>query len=175
MKAPVITIITSAVVGCASALAPSPFTAAMIRDATAAGTTYVFEQVDDRGRKTRQRIEFGDVDNDGCTITVQALTSDGAPVNNPLKSRTTWHALQSHASYAASATQITETEVTVPAGTFDAWLYTVDTNDEGHRSIVRAYFAKSLPGAPVRHEVERDGRQVSLSVLIAHRSATSTP
>ena len=154
--------------GCASSMAPAPFSAAMIRDATPAGSVYLFETTDATGNKRLQRIEFADVDAAGCAIVVRPMTADREPIDPPIRRRATWDELKSHASYPAARTKVTETQVVVPAGTFDAWLYTV-TEDNG-RSVTRAYFAKKLPGAPVKHEIERDGKLVSRSVLVEHRN-----
>ena len=145
----------------------------MIRDATPAGSVYLFETTDAAGNKALQHIEFADVDAEGCAIVVRPMTADREPIDPPIRNRSTWQQLKGHASYPAVSTKITETQVVVPAGTFDAWLYTVSSDEDGHSSVTRAYFAKKLPGAPVKHEVERDGKLVSRSVLIEHHAPTA--
>lgn len=156
----------------ASAIAPPPFTAAQIRDATAPGRTYVFEIAAGGGPAGRQRIRFLSADADGTTMSSVHLDAEGRPAGEPTKTDVTWADLVGHASYDKDATTIADDSVTVPAGSFETRRYTVD-NGDGTRTT--AHFAKALPGAPVSHIVTREGVVVSRMVLVEHRAGRRAP
>lgn len=150
--------------------APTPFSAEQIRDATKAGRTYRFRQ-ESEGTPTREhQVEFVAVDPQGCTIRTTNLGPDGQPVAPPEESHASWEELQHHAQFPRNATTITREPIEVPAGRFDAILYTVESRMAGHHVAQRYWFATSLPGAPVRVTHERDGTVVMSLTLLEHRS-----
>lgn len=136
----------AAAAGGAEALAPVPFPAERIRTATDAGRTYVFAVTTPDGQTAQRRLRFTAVDAEGGTLESALLGPDGAPFGEPQARRVTWTELEGHAHFPAAATTVTEESVTVPAGRFDATVYTV--REEG--KVSRYWFAKDLPGAPVR-------------------------
>lgn len=145
-------------------MAPTPFTAAQIRDATRNGRRYEWK-VEANGKPTQWlEITFHDVDANGATIyrggrddEEQPMTTTAVPV--------TWEELQGHARFPAGATTRSEGSVTTPAGTYDCVVYRVTTDDGSLRVF---YFAKSMPGAPVLHYSERNGERLETSTLVAH-------
>lgn len=165
-----------ALVGCAAhkrndsgsddSLAPPPFTANQIREATQAGRTYLFRNTT-QGNSVHRRMLFREVRDDGCTVESTPYTDGGEPMGEPVVTEYTWSALVSHASYPKSATVITEAPCEVPAGTFDCMVYTVDMGDE--QTV--AEFAKSLPGAPVRMTTRKNGKPFLEMVLLEHRES----
>lgn len=127
------------------ALAPFPYSAEQIRDATPLGRTYVFKMT--RGDEVVLRtMRFTAVDAEGATMVAAIADVTGAPVAPPEESRATWEELQHHASYPAAATVVSAATVTVPAGTFACQRYTVRVGEDEQLVVD---FAVDLPGAPV--------------------------
>jgi hypothetical protein len=150
--------------------AATPFTAEQIRDATKAGRVYRFRQEGEGEPVREHRVEFVAVDPEGCTIRTTNLGPDGQPASPPDESHASWAELQHHAQFPRSATTITRETIEVPAGRFDAILYTLESRVAGHHVAQRYWFATSLPGAPVRVTHERDGTVVMSMTLLEHRS-----
>jgi hypothetical protein len=80
------------------------------------------------------------------------LTLDGSVVERGDPERVGWDRLQAHASYPRGAVAITAESVTIHAGEF-ACLLSVVTEDE---SVSRYWFARDLPGMPVKVETRVD-------------------
>lgn len=127
-------------------IAPIPYPAERIRAATGVGRTYLFAVTLPNGQTARRQLRFAAVDAQGGTIESTMLAPDGAPLGVPEVKQVTWTELESHAHFPAAATEVTEETVETPAGRFEAALYTV--REEG--KVARYWFAKDLPGAPVR-------------------------
>ena len=149
----------------ASAIAPVPFPAALIRAHTSDGRTYLF-RIEEAGKPAMlERMRFTDVDDDGATLSEIAWPADGpAPEAAGEAAHVTWDALEHHGHYPRAATTIVMSSTDVPAGHFDCRLYTV----AGDGSVTRAWFADALPGAPVRLEVSGGGAVVMSMVLVEH-------
>ncbi len=56
--------------------------------------------------------------------------------------------------------------MTVPTGRFDAWIYTVRSDDGQPPTTSRFTFAMDRPGPPVLFETEQDGRVTMRMVLV---------
>jgi hypothetical protein len=84
----------------------------------------------------------------------------GERLGEPERSRETWLELQAHASFPADSTEVADESLATPAGTFACLRYT-QTVDDGIRTF---WFAKDLPGQPIRWEI-RAGERVVLSVV----------
>jgi predicted small lipoprotein YifL len=147
-------------------MATPPFTAAQIRDATQVGRTYRFAM-----RQGEQTItitmRFTAVTPEHATLERTIVDAQGKTVEQASED-STWEQLVGHASYPADATTITETKVEVPAGSFDATLYTVVGEQEGKPFVSKMYFARSLPGAPVKTEITIDGKPMLSMELLEH-------
>ena len=150
------------------ALAQHPFTAKEIRGATGEGREYRF-RIDTPEGSTLRRSRFSDVTDAGATIETGAIDDAGNPLGTPRVSSTTWAALRAHADFPREATTIEDVTVDVPAGHFDAWLYTVRKSEDGVEVVSRFWFAKALPGAPVQAEITRGGTRVMRMTLVQHR------
>lgn len=150
--------------------APTPFTVEQIRDATHVGRTYRF-RMEENGAPAREHlIEFTAVDAEGCTIRVTDRDASGQATGAPEESRSTWVEIGRHALFPREATTITHETVEVPAGRFDAILYTVSASPAGRRMVQKYWFARELPGAPVRVVHEVDGAPVMSMTLLEHRN-----
>lgn len=152
----------------APALADPPFTALQIRQATQPGRTYVWrvtQPVKPDAPATLRRAHFATATDEGADLVFETLAEDGHALEPAQKSHARWTDLESHGRFPADALHVTSGSVTVPAGTFDAWIYEVATPD-GHVAVF--WFAKDLPGAPVRI-VERAGSdELEVRELLSH-------
>lgn len=133
--------------------APTPFTAAEIRAATAPGLT--IETVTEEGGRVvgRSRTRFVACDDEGTEIEHVALDATGDPVAEPRVARATWDELQAHASFPAAITRRTSQMVELPVGTERCLRYVVER--DGARTTF--WFAVDLPGQPMRWAVESSG------------------
>lgn len=135
---------------------PPPFTAEQIRSATRPGRTYRY-RVERADMPPSERVmTFASVDAEGAE-----LTTEGEP-----KKRVSWDELRRHAEFPAAIVKTREETVTVPAGTFECVVYVV-LGEGGEATSY--FFAKNLPGAPVRILTNKDGRRVMTSTLVEHR------
>lgn len=152
----------------AGEMAPPPFTAEQIRAATPDGRRYVFDLMLMEFGKLRREIVFRDPTETTVRIESKSLSAPGKPAKAET-STTSWAELVSHAAYPAAATTIEDTEVTVPAGTFAAKLYTIrEDGKDGLPKVTQAWFAKALPGAPVKHVIQLGNRTDRVMLLLEH-------
>ncbi|WP_428267844.1 hypothetical protein [Haliangium sp.] len=147
-------------------MAPTPFTAEQIRAATHPGRTYRYE-VEDGGQRITVTMTFVEVTAEAATVERQTITPDGKVIASAT-SHSTWDELVAHAAYPEAATEITETPLSTPAGDFDCLLYTVTGVGPNADQDLHVYFARELPGAPVKMEVSTDGEVVFSMLLIEH-------
>jgi hypothetical protein len=143
--------------------APTPFSAAEIRAGCPEGrmTTFVVEQPGQPPSRQVTRFTRGDAE--GTDYEIGTIGPDGA-VGAPRVTHATWKKLQEHASYPDAATKITDETITVPAGEFDCWLYTVTTGN----AVRKFWFAKELPGPPVK-VVATAGNRTFIMALESNR------
>ncbi len=131
---------------------PTPFTADEIRIGCQPGRM-IRALVEQQGASPLIHVtRFTSADADGAEQEAWDETVDGVPLGEPKVRRSRWLDFQGHASFPASTTEVTEESIEIPAGRFDCLVYT--QRDGG--SIQRFWFARSLPGMPIRFE-ERDG------------------
>ncbi len=146
-----------------------PFTAEEIRDATHAGRTYTW-RLSAEGRVFVRRLKFIEVSKDSATTEAVNLGPNGAAMSEPEVKTTTWPEFVKHAAWPKDGTVITEDRITVPAGAFDCLLYTITETRDGKPTVTRAWFAKDLPGAPVKMIVEVGGTLVTQLELLEHQA-----
>ena len=148
--------------------APTPYTAAQIRDATRVGRTYEFVIERPDGPPTRRRMVFVAVSSQHATIESTLLDAKGA-VSGPVeRTESSWEELRDHAKYPKATTTIDTATATTPAGTFPCHRYTVVENAEGGETRTIACFADDLPGPPVELRKEIGGKMVMTMTLLRH-------
>jgi hypothetical protein len=157
----------------AESITPPPFTAEEIRQATAIGRTYVFRVEQSAKLPILRTMKFVAVTESGATVETtehnekqtkeEKKTKPTPQVSNP-----TWAELEKHAHFPAKNTQRTEAKVKTPWGEWDGWLFTVTRNEGGKSQTDRFWFAKDLPGAPVRWESIVDGQAMAVGSLVSH-------
>jgi hypothetical protein len=148
-----------------SGKAPTPFTAAEIREASPKGRISLF-RITGGGQTLFVRFRFGESDAETSAMETLQLDKDRKPLAKPVTRKAKWRDLQAHASFDKNATTITEAKTEVPFGTFDCLVYTI----KGTRGVQRFSFAKDLPGPPVKMEVEVGGKVLQTMELVDHRS-----
>jgi hypothetical protein len=146
---------------------PTPFTAAEIREGCPPGRTLRI-RIERAGEDPVIRVvRYVEIDADGAVQESWAERLDGSRLSDPERERSTWLELQEHASFPVASTERIEEELTIPAGRFACLRYTRTDPD----AIWRFWFARDLPGQPVRFEREADGQIVFSATLIENRAA----
>ncbi|MCH8250843.1 MAG: hypothetical protein IID36_00165 [Planctomycetes bacterium] len=149
-------------------IAPPPFSAAQIREATRVGRTYRFRIEGPDAPTGYRRMRFTSVTDEGCTMEVTSLDLNDSSLGEPRVAQYSWDELVQHAAWPKAATEITDVDIETPLGKKACWLYTVRETRDGSDVVTRAWFATDLPGAPVRLEVKQDGEPVSKMLLVEH-------
>jgi hypothetical protein len=138
---------------------PTPFTAEEIREAFRPGQHLVFTIFTaGKGTVVSDWTVTGWTDQE-ATIGFTTLAEDGETVLEPTEERTTpWAELRDHASFPAATATRSQGVLIHPLGTLDIWLYSVSGPDEGMTQ--RYWFAKDLPGPPIRFTITAGGEEV---------------
>lgn len=146
-----------------------PFTAAEIAAATRPGRTYRFKLSWDSGSEGSETIEFLAVDGDSCTMLVVLRDEDGTvlAIDPPEPERVSFAELEADAHFPAADTQRSEASIEVPAGRFECLVYEVHERYPGGELTTTYWFAKELPGAPVKM-VTRSTHGSTTRVLVEH-------
>jgi hypothetical protein len=127
---------------------PTPFTADEIRVACQPGRTLRF-RIERAGEEPVVRVSrYVSADAEGAVQESWAESIEGLPLAEPEPERSTWLELQEHASFPTATTSLAEEELSIPAGRFDCLRYTREDSD----STWRFWFARNLPGQPIRFE-----------------------
>jgi hypothetical protein len=148
----------------------TPYTAAQIASACPVGRKIVFF-VEIEGQKQLQVLEFKEVNAIGAALEATTLDDQGKEMQRK-KSEVTWEELRSHAEFPAARAKRREGDVLTPAGPFACWIYTVTSDPlDAETSETTFWFAKKLPGPPVRIEArKRDGKSIAYSMTLAENT-----
>jgi hypothetical protein len=145
--------------------APTPFTAAEIRQGCPPGRT-IRLLVEADGSEAFIRVNrFVDCDADGATIERTRLDAHGEPVGPVEAHRSTWGELQAHASFPADRTTVSAEVLEIPVGVLECQRYTVTDGS----SVETFWFATSAPGMPVKVESREAGRITGTVTMIDDR------
>lgn len=153
----------------ASNFAPTPYTAAELRDATKIGRTYVFRSEKQGEKPAFRQMKFVGVSPDEATVESLDMDADRKPLGAPQTAKSKWEDLRKHAEFPKDAVSITEGSISVPAGDYDCRIYVV-TMPGG--KVTTFHFAKNLPGPPVLFFTEVNGVKVSTSTLVEYAPGT---
>ena len=146
--------------------APYPFTVLQIRAGCAPGRTIEYRVEKEGEPPRRERWSFAEADPETARITTTTFDTEGKQVGPPVVETARWTELHEHAHFPFAATTINAEPITLPAGTFETMRYVVTKGD-----LVKTYwFARSLPGPPVRLEVSKGGKPVMLMTMEANLS-----
>jgi hypothetical protein len=138
---------------------PTPFTADEIRAGNPVGST-IRMRIERAGADPMIHVSRYVLADDHEALRESWDESlDGERLGEPEESRETWLQLQEHASFPAVETRIDEEVIDLPIGRVACVRYTQATGDGGRTF----WFARDLPGQPVRWEIRR-GDEVLVSV-----------
>ena len=147
----------------------TPFTAAQIQAATRPGRTYTWAVERADGPPLRRVIRFTAVDAERATFVAETADADGKNTKADAPEQATWEELRQHAEFPRLFVKVTEERLTVPAGSYDCLVYTVTaTTREGTSEVLTFWFARELPGPPVKLTVMKDGKLARSQVLTSH-------
>ncbi len=149
---------------------PTPFTAAEIRDASRPGRT-VRRVVEAAGEPTVTRVQrWLHVDEEGGSGLAIVQDADHETIDRqPFRSR--WLDLQRHASMPMATTTIDEVVLDSPMGPLDCLRYTRLDGD----AVDVFWFARSMPGMPVRTERVEGGRVTERVTMVANEVLPLSP
>lgn len=141
-----------------------PFQAGEIYEFAKPGMTYVWE-MENRGNVSYRRTVFREVNRQNARIQETMLdhnqsviaVPDGTANSNPRLSRPTWQELAAHGDISAEHRRRTTTIDTI-LGPMEVWEYEIGYSDPG--DVSRLYFAKDMPGAPIRYEQFENGQMI---------------
>jgi len=150
-------------------LAPFPYTPDEIRRANPPKTVLVHRMESAEGTFLQTMSFLRPADEQRTTIQIKRMNENGRTLSQPEESTATWLELRNHASFPAALTVRTQDQVETPAGKFDCWLYTVQSQGTPVPVTARFWFAFDQPGPPVLYETEQEGRLVSRMVLLERR------
>lgn len=149
---------------------PTPFTAEEIRAACGVGRTLRF-RVEVAGEEPVVQVtRYVENDPEGGVQESWRETLDGRRVSDPERERSTWLELQEHASFSSDVSERAEETIDIRAGRFVCLRYT----RRSESGVWRFWFARDLPGQPVRYEMEMAGR-VGVSVVLLGNLPGSAP
>jgi hypothetical protein len=141
---------------------PTPFTAAEIRAASRPGRT-VRQRIEVDGAPTVLRVQqWQSVDDEGGTGLAGTLEADGS-WTDVRRTRSTWLALQGHASMPIATTTIDEVTLDSPMGPLACLRYTALDGD----AIDTFWFARDYPGMPVMIERAEGGRVLERVTMLS--------
>jgi hypothetical protein len=141
---------------------PTPFTAAQIRDTCRPGRTLRVRLERAGADPVLRIVRYVAADADEGEQEAWVEGPDGLPAGAAERSRATWLELQEHASFPEATTTRDEERISIPAGTFDCLRYVREDGD----GTWRFWFARDLPGQPVRFEQEVRGQVVFRMTLL---------
>lgn len=148
-------------------VARPPSTAEEIARAHPPGTFTLYRLSESDAQAFLQRTEWVEATDDGCTMTVTAMSEDGTPLGEPQTRSAKWWQLRNHAVFPEQAVTITSDSVSIEAGDFDCSLYEVDTpGPDGVAGRMRMWFDEESAGSPVLFISEAGGRVASRMELV---------
>ena len=146
---------------------PTPFSAEAIREASPAGHT-IRHVVEVTGQPAIRSVTvFLEGDMETARFRFYNEDAAGNRLGEPQVGEAKWLDLQRHASFPAEHTSIASASVTLAAGSFECWLYTVTGEAAEQTTESRFWFAQDLPGPPVKMVQSRDGEVVMTMTLEA--------
>jgi hypothetical protein len=148
-------------------MAPTPYTAAQLRDANRPGTAYRYK-LEAAGQPPEIKVmEFVGGTSEGAEVKSVTLDESGKAKAAPEIEHTRWDDLRKHGEFPRALLKVEPGSIEVPAGKFEAMVYTV-TAPNGETA--KFYFATSYAGPPVMMMKERGGQRVMTMTLIERKA-----
>ena len=147
--------------------APTPFTADEIRMGCPQGRQVTVVHLGPDETSEYWTTTFAKTDQETALLINQQVGEDGHPLGGASELVATWDELQAHASFPAINTTISEVEVATPIGQMHCLLYEVTDGP----TTKRLWFAKSLPGLPIKTTYLKDDRAELETVVVRDTQA----
>ena len=147
--------------------APTPFTADEIRMGCPQGRQVTVVHLGPDETSEYWTTTFAKTDQETALLINQQVGEDGQPLGGASELVATWDELQAHASFPAINTTISEVEVATPIGQMHCLLYEVTDGP----TTKRLWFAKSLPGLPIKTTYLKDDRAELETVVVRDTQA----
>ena len=144
--------------------APTPFTAAQIRDASPEGWTVETRTIRAGVTVGRERTAFVDPDTDHVTLAVTPLDAGGAAAGPATRRRIPWLDLQRLASFPNADTTVRPETIATELGELPCLRYDVRRGAETQV----LWFSLAHPGPPVRREVGPDDARETVEVTATY-------
>jgi hypothetical protein len=152
-------------------VAPYPYTVAEIRAGCPAGRVLEYRVEIAGAPPTVERWTFTPTVNDSVDIMTTTFDADGKQTGEPTTENDKWTALHEHARFPRDATTISSESITLPIGTLDVQRYDVKQKGaDGAETVKTVWFARSLPGPPVKIEVTKAGKPAMTMTMQANRT-----
>ena len=151
-------------------MAPTPYSIDQIRAANRPGTVYRYK-FETAGEPPQIKVMEFTSGTSAESAEIKSVTLDeaGRAKSAPELERSPWEQIRRHAEFPRAAVRVEPGSIEVPAGKFDAMVYTVSAPN-GETS--KFYFAKSYAGPPVLMVKERGGTRLMTMTLIERKSGT---
>jgi hypothetical protein len=146
--------------------APYPFTVAEIRAGCPLGRVVEYRVEKAGAPASVERWEFTPLDDQTVKVVTTDFDAAGNPSGAPQTETDKWTDLHEHGRFPQSATTISNESLSLPAGTFDVMKYVVTKGD----TVKTVWFARTLPGPPVKLEIAKGGQVVMAMTMEANRS-----
>jgi hypothetical protein len=150
-------------------MAPAPYTTEQLRDANRPGTLYRYK-LEMAGEPAQIKVMEFTSGTSAEIAELKSVTFDeaGKTKSPPEVERTPWEKIRRHGEFPRAGLKVEPGSIEVPAGKFDAMVYTVSApNGE----TAKFYFAKSYAGPPVLVSKERAGARLMTMTLIERKFA----
>lgn len=145
-------------------LLPTPFSADEIRDGCPPGRTCrtLVEPAD--GPPQVRVSRFGEHTADGVLYERWVESVDGVMEGEPAVSPVPWAALQRHAGFPAAVSTVAAERISTPLGDLDCLRFDVRDGAD----VTTFWFARSLPGMPVKVVEVVNGRVTETATLVSN-------
>lgn len=156
--------------------APTPYTADQIRVGCPVGRLSKFRMEAEGAPQMIQVMYFVENDVTGAVLEVSVTDAKGNTLSAPKRTpKSPWPVFQSHASFPADQTTISEETIETEGGSFACLLYTVTRSEADPKAVDEYWFAKTLPGPPVLMRKRVDGEILVKMELLSNEMLAPDP
>lgn len=153
--------------------APRMFDADQLREGIPAGTTIRFRFEVKGAPVVLERWAFVSSTSTVTTIETERFAEDGTALGKE-RGTSAWAELAEHGHFPADKTTYEEVELDAAIGKKKCRLYKVEGKDaRGEATSSSFYFARDLPGPPIRFETWKNGERIFLGEMLERSGPSS--